>query len=250
MQATRVAAVILAAAVGAACRGATFEPPKQARDPLLERLKEPPLNVPMKAPPRTRQETPRPPALPPGDQPGIFVFSDGRPLTRALTVSGRVALKSGVVEFVPETGTAVQVLYRLPQKLDQVPALTGTGSLTYVDRSSPAGPAKRVILSVDGLPLLAEVWQKSPGPITLELGTGLELRQTPGSAEGVHDVPVEIVLRQEAQPLSAGVVTTVKTASGMLRAFVQASYVANVPDPTGQYVGGYILHAWIARATP
>src|SRR5262245_1228748 len=244
------AAVILAAAVGAACRGGTFEPPRKAHDPLLNGLKEPPLNVPAKAPVPTRPGTPPHPSLPRGGQPEILVFRDGRPLNRALTTSGRVALKSGVVDMVPETGAAIQILYRLPQNLDQLPAFTGPGSLTYVDRSTPAGPAKRVILSADGLPLIGETWQKSPEPVTADLAAGLQLRQTAGSAEGVHAVAVEILQGHQAQSLTPGAATTIKVASRTLRALVQESYVANVTDPTGQHVGGYILHVWVTGTKP
>jgi hypothetical protein len=246
--------LILSVAVVAGCGRASFDAPQQARDPVLAKLNEPPVNRPQKrastsvVPQNVQGQRP---VLPPGDRPGMVVFSDGHLVSRALTLSGRLTNKSGLIEFAAENQTAIQILYRLPQQLPFPPDVTNAGSLVFIDRSNPGGPDRRLIVSTDDIPLLAEVWLKSPAPITVELGPGLQLTQRPGPPEGIHDVPVEIVQRmQGSQLLSVGAVTTVKAPTGLLRTFIEASYTANSSDPTGQYPGGYVLHAWVVRSGP
>jgi hypothetical protein len=242
---------MLGAAVVTGCGGASFDPPQQARDPLLEKLNQPPVNRPQSSKPSGVPESiPRQtPVLPPGDGPGTFVFSDGRLVSRALTLSGRVTHKSGLIEFAAEKQPAIQILYRLPRQLPPLPQVAGPGSLAFVDRSSPGGPGRQLIVSADGIPLLGEVWLKSPDPITVELWPGFQLRQRPGPTEGIRQVPVEIVEKtQRPQLITVDAVTTVKAATGLLQTFVEASYLANSSDLTGQYPGGYILHAWVVRS--
>ena len=233
--------LMFGAALAAGCGGASFEPPQQARDPLLEKLKEPPLNLPATKsakPSAVPQEMPKQTPALTRDQPGILVTSDGRLMSRALSLSGRVAHKSGLIEFAAENQPSVQIIYRLPRELPPPPDLTSPGSMVLIDRSTPGGPGRQLIVSTDGLPLLGEVWLKSPGPLTVALGPGLQLRQRQGPTEGIHDVPVEVVQNAQGQVIPVRAVTAVKAPAGVLQIFVQASYVANSSDPTGQYEGG------------
>jgi hypothetical protein len=230
------------------CRGRTFEAPKQAHDPMLEKLKQPPLNTPWNASPKRDPDNRRQPAPRSNDQPGVWVFSDGRFVTSNLILSGRAAHNNGAIDFVTDQGKTLQIQYRLPRQMGPLPQLTATASLAVLDRSNPGGPAKRVMVTVGALPLLGEMWQKSATPIVVDLGAGLQVRQTPVSIEGIHNVPVEIVQNQDVRPIAVGTVTTVKTALGVFQSFVAESYFADSSDTTHQFPGGYVIHVWIARA--
>ena len=237
-------------AIVAGCRGTSFDPPQQARDPLLEKLNQPPVNLPAKrfSNPPVVDIPEQTPLLPPGNSRAYLSSSNGRLVSRALSVLGNLTTKAGLIQFTAEKQPTVHILYRLPPQLPPLPQMKGPGSVAFVDRTTPGGPARQLIVSADGTPLLGEVWLKSPDPITVELGLGLQLRQRSGPTEGIHNVAVEIVQMKGAQLISVGVVTTIKTPRGPLDTLVEASYVANSSDPTGQYPGGYILHAWVVRS--
>jgi hypothetical protein len=238
--------MVVALLVG--CRGRTFDAPKNAHDPLLQKLKEPPVNEPRRAPRVVAPDTRRAPTLPAGDQPGMFVSSDGHLLARAVATTGRVVHTAGVIDFTGDKGDNVHILYRLPKQLEPIPELKGTGNLVFADQTNPGGPGKRVIVTMDSMPLLAEIWLKSATPITVEVSSGLQVRQTPAMPPDIRSVPVSVLQSHDATSVAVGTRTAVKTASGVLQIFLAASDFTDSSDPTGQSKGGYILHVWIARA--
>lgn len=242
---------ILLSTVGlSACGGATFDPAPRSRDPVLEKLEPPPLNLPRHtaARPQGPPDPARMPALPPGDRPAIVVRTTELLDAKTLASPGLVTSKKGEIEFAPENRAGIRIYFRLPRELPSPPELSHTGTLALVDRTGPAGPVRQVIVSVDGMPLIGEVRLKSPTPINFALAPGLELRQQRRPDRGSGDVAVEIGGEtRKPQLLTTRGVTEVATAGGVLLVFVGASYVVDLPDPTGQYPDGYILHAWVVR---
>jgi hypothetical protein len=231
--------------IAAGCRGARYDPPRQSSDPLLEKLAQPGVNRPAG---RQAAAVAQPRGAP-GTQAGMVLLVNGQPVTRALNLEGRLAYKDGVIELLAENQPTVEIHYRLPKGLPALGRVNEQGSVAAVDRSNPGGPARQIIVSAAGAPVLGEVLLKSPHPVSIELGPGLQLRQRAEPAEGLTDVAVELVSKvSDGQPITTGAVTTVKLPGGPIHIYVEASYRLNVPDPTGQYPGGYIFHAWVVRS--
>jgi len=234
----------------AACKGPTFKAPQQSPDPLLDKVSQPSLNAPQKQAP-TPVPAPESPGSDPirllGDRSGMLIIMNGRLVSGSLTAAGRLTHKSSVMELAAGNQPAVRIVYRLPKPLPAPPELSASGRLEFSDRSSPAGPNRKLVVSTDGIPLVGELWLTSPNAITVDFAPGVRLTQRSGSPDQPQTVPVHVGPGPGEQPLPVGVATVVKTAAGLVQILVEATYRV-APDPAGQDPGGYILHAWIVRS--
>ena len=143
----RCAVLLVVSMAGVVACGTTDpEPPKdRPRHPLLDNLKPPPLNRPVAAAPIPVDGA----ALPGGNRPALLLLKDGRPFQGVVTSQGRITTRANRIEFASEGRSPIQILYRLTQGLSPIPEGEASGHATLLERSSPAGPDRLVLIRSD-----------------------------------------------------------------------------------------------------
>jgi hypothetical protein len=168
-------------------------------------------------------------------------------------LNGRLTISADRIRIEPQAGDTLELLYRLPSGLPNLPAGAGNGSVQITENSGPGGADRRVIVSRDTRLLLAEIWQRSPRPFVVDLGNGLRLVQQPVRApsdQPYAEAPLRAVDRAGAGvAVPIGRATEIQTAAGR---YVVLAEISNLftpsPSDAGQVEGGYILRAWIVPA--
>ncbi len=238
--------------VGTSCRREPKPPADRPDHALLRDLEPPPLNTPVKRPPGQQQQDAQV-QLPPGPASALIAARRGRPFAGTATLNGRVTISADRIRIEPQAGDTVELLYRLPPGLPSLPAGAGNGSIQITERSGPGGADRRVIVSRDARLLLAEIWQRSPQPLVVDLGNGLRLVQQPARAasdQPYADAPLRAVDRAGAGvAVPIGRATEIQTAAGRYIVLAEiSSLFTPSPSDAGQVEGGYILRAWVVPA--
>lgn len=244
--------ITLSVTIGAAviaCAERTPEPPaSQPQHALLEGLEPPPLNRPVQlAPAAQEQVTLR---LPPGNQAALLVVQGGRPFSGTVTDSGQITVSDSLIRLTPTEGASIEILYRVPAGLPRPASGDRTGSATVMEMSGPAASNRQLIVRGNGRLVLAEVWQTSDRPITIDLGRGLQLvqRATRQAATGEYaEAQLQVLERSQVlATIPLGEPTRVGTSADSIAVFVEVSHLMTPSDAdVGQVQGGYILHAWV-----
>lgn len=231
-----------------ACRPEPKPPPDQPKHVLLNGLKPPPLNKPIHQPSEKQQAAPA--QLPEGPASALIVVRDGRPFAGTVNLTGRLTIGANRIRIDPTQGGSLELLYRLPVGVPSLKAQTGNGAIDIVERTGPGGADQRVLVRSESKPVLAEIWQRSAKPLSLDLGNGVRLVQlpAPGPAKtGYTETQLNLLEGARAVgQVPIGRVTEFQTASGRYAVFAEVSHLfAPSPADAGQVEGGYILRAWV-----
>lgn len=233
------------AIVLAACGEPTGDEAGQVRGdeehPLLEGLDDPPVNDPLVIPAPVEGGEARL-ALPDDDLQALLVLLDGEPFAGVIESETSVEVGGDVIRAATEEG-ALDVLYRLPPRLEPLPQLGGEGRVAVAELSGPAGADRLVEVAVEDRLVFAEVWRTSTEPLEVDLWAGLRLtqRRPEGIGPEYTEAPLELSLFGEV-PIGEPVV--VESETGPVQVFVEFSHAYEDPYEPERVV--YILHVWIA----
>jgi hypothetical protein len=185
-----------------------------------------------------------------GARPALVVVAGDDVVRGSVNRSGRLTVRDGQMELASEGQPALQVLFKLPDGLKAPPSQEGNGTVNILERSSAAGPDRRLVVLRDRSLILAQVWVTSAAPVTADLGDGLRLVQQAGSSSS----PASALQAQmldgdrpvgELPQLKA---VEIRSRSGVFQVLVETSRTTYSPQP--EQPPRYILKAWIVRAGP
>jgi hypothetical protein len=245
-----IVAVALTVTV-AGCRRDPKPPPNQPSDPLLIGLEPPPLNKPVHEPPGEQRVTI--PQLPPGPASALVVTRGGRPFIGVANLTGRLIVGANRIQIQPAQDSALEILYRLPPGLPALTAATTDGSIAVTERNEPAGADQLVLVRGDSRLVLAEVWQRSLRPLSVDLGNGLRLQQRsaqPVATGGYAEAPLDVLDgARVVTRVPIGRATEIQAAAGRYAVLVEVSHLfTQAPSDKEQFGSGYILRAWVVPA--
>lgn len=170
-------AVLVPCAVIVACVREPQPPADQPQHALLDSLalSPPPLNQPVSL--RGTAVPPGAPQLPAGEASAVMLMRDGRPFEGALNATGQLSVTAERVRLDIEGGGTFEIIYRLPRTLAALPQVSGSGGVSALERTSPEGANRHVIVRLGTRLLLAETWRRAAEPVVLDMGGGLRLVQ-------------------------------------------------------------------------
>ena len=236
-----------------ACTDSVPSPPANQPDhPMLDNLKPPPLNSPIRLS-EVKHDTVRP-QLAAGDQPTLMILQDDALFSGQMTARGTFIIAAEQIEFQPDEATPLQVLFRMPREMGTLIEARGTGRLQLLERSGPEGADRVVVLSREDAVVFGEIWQRSAEPLNVALNGRWHLMQTEtGAAEKPGSyTPVDLALydgEESIAVLPIGELTEIPTSNGDLMVFVETSHLFDPEqETTDQYPREYILHVWLAAA--
>ena len=105
----------------------------------------------------------------------------------------------------------------------------------------------------DRLPLQVEIWQRSPKPLSVDLGNGLRLQQYAARAiatGGYTEAPLDVLDgARVVTRVPIGRPTEIDAAAGRYVVFAEVSHLfTQSPSDKEQFGSGYILRAWVVPA--
>ncbi len=209
--------------------------------PLLEGLEDPPINDPLVITNPVEGGEVRL-ALPDDDLQALLILLDGEPFTGVIESETSVEVSGDVIRAETERGT-LDLVYRLPPRLEPLPQLGGEGRIAITELSGPAGADRLVDVAVENRLVFAEVWRTSTEPLSVELPAGLRLtqRRSDGIGPDLTHVPLELNVFGDV-PIGEPVV--VETETGPVQVFAEVTHAYEDPYEPDHAV--YILHVWLA----
>lgn len=233
---------LIAATLLVACGGGE-EAPEALRD-----VDPPPVNAPLTRAQRPEGEQGRP-TLPADSAPALVLSRGERAFAGTLRLQGALRAEAGSITIAPQEGEALRIDYRLPRGVPQPAYLPARASAEIRELGGPEGADRRVVVGDPGGLTLAEVWQSSPDPVSVELTGGVSLTQgeTAGDSVGYTAAPLRVV--QGGQTLTRvpiGEPIRVSTGQGALVVYALVSHRHIVPEGEDAAGDRYILHAWVS----
>jgi hypothetical protein len=225
-------------------------PPDQPTHPLLDGLEPPPLNQPVTVtgipvePPDVQ--------LPEDDRPALFLLQNGNVFSGEYQASGRLLVSPSLIEITPEDQPPLQILYRAPGGMNELPETTVEGEVSVAELSRPEAADREVIVRDEKGLLFLEVWQNSEEPIQVDTGSDLQFVQEavdPGQTGEYTEANLTALSGNEPiAQIPVGDPVTLETSEGVFQVFVEVSHLFT-PAPTdqGQHPMSYILHVWMIR---
>ena len=239
----------LVLALPLACAQAPEPPENQPQHNLLRALKPPPLNLPKSDP------SPKPPTQQPGDltDTGVIVLRGDGPFQGSANLSGHLTLRRGRMDLIDDGKRSIQLIYRPPPGLSvPVEGEFNKGELSVLERWTPTGPHRRILVRGDGSLLLSYISVRSEEPIRVDLGQALQLSQ---HAERSKERPllsaVEVdVSHQETLVASIPSRKSIRvpTRIGAFIVWVETSHFHASSNSSPDTGPTYSLEAWLARA--
>lgn len=244
---TRMIVAVAVIGTVAGCGRDPKPPANQPGDPLLSGLEPPPLNTPLHEPPGERQQVSAP-QLPPGPASVLLVTRGGRPFIGVANLTGRLTVAANRIRIEPAQDSALEILYRLPAGLS---LRTGTtnGSIAVTERSGPGGADQLVVVRSESRLALAEIWQRSLKPLSVDLGSSLRLQQrlARAVAAGYAEAPLDVL--DNGRVLSRapiGRLTRIEASAGRYVVLAEVSHLFTpATSDAEQFGAGYILRAWV-----